>query len=229
MSNLLQDFLNSPFGSQAVQALQSQHALPPEKAQQAIGVVTAGAQDMMQKNEMDPNAIASQFGTLGNAAAGGIGGMLNGGGVRGAIEGGIGGMVAGKAAEILAQKVGMDPRTASSVAAVAAPFLLRFLHEHLQGQSEQPAQPPINMPNMPNMKGAPEMPMNMPPNMSNPKDAGNMQGMPNMKGGANLPQMPYDQQPMQGNGKAPMAPGAKDAVGGNSQKGDNLAPWKRFL
>lgn len=203
MNNLLQEFLSSPFGNQAMQTLQADHGLPADKAQQAIGVVTDHAQDMMQKNQMDPNAVASQFGTFGNAAAGGIGGVLAGGGVRGAVEGGIGGVVAGRAAEILAEKVGMDPRTASSVAAIAAPFLLRFLHQHLQGQNAQPGQgPAMNAPNMPSM--------------------------PEGKGGSNLPQMPYDQT-MPANAKAPMAPGAKDVRNAPSQQGDNLAPWKRFL
>jgi hypothetical protein len=78
--------------------------------------------------------------------------MLGGGGIGGALEGGLSGVVAGKVGEMLAARMGMNPQTASLIAAGIAPHLVNFIQARMATQNHSgvgPGGPPIPPPPLP--------------------------------------------------------------------------------
>lgn len=145
-NELLQQFMGSSQGAAALQALQQQHGLDPATAQQSMSAATVGAaQALHQADGGTANPLGNILAMLGggaggNAIAGALSGMLGGGGLQGAVQGGLSGVLVGRVAEAIASRTGMNPQTASAVAASLAPHLLNFIqHRGAAAQNAAPA------------------------------------------------------------------------------------------
>ncbi|MDB4928007.1 MAG: hypothetical protein JWM10_491 [Myxococcaceae bacterium] len=157
---MLQQFLGSSQGQAAMQTLQQQHGMAPGVAQQALGVAGEGAAQVLQQQQGNAGAPGGAQGFLGggltaNAITGALSGMLGGGGLGGALEGGLSGVVAGKVGEMLASRMGMNPQTASLIAAGIAPHLVNFIQARMGTQNHTGAGPgalPIAPPPLPPMQ-----------------------------------------------------------------------------
>ncbi len=136
INDLLQQFMNSPAAAEALKHLQDNHGLDASQAQQALES-TAHATGQAAASPDAGAPQIQQFGALGNAVVGGIGGLVSG---QGVLKGGLSSVVAGKAAEMIAQRTGMSPGTASTVAAAAAPFILKYLQGQTGGASSSTPQ-----------------------------------------------------------------------------------------
>jgi hypothetical protein len=150
---MLQQFLGSSQGQAAMQTLQQQHGMAPGVAQQTLGVASEGAAEALQQQQNNGGAQGFLGGGItANAITGALSGMLGGGGLGGALEGGLSGVVAGKVGELLAARMGMNPQTASLIAAGIAPHLVNFIQQRMAGQSHTgigPVGPPLAPPPLP--------------------------------------------------------------------------------
>jgi len=120
------EFLGSPQGAQAAQALSAQ------------GVGDADAQSMLsQAAEATHGHVEEQSaGLLGDHAGRSFftafaTGLVRGDGVLGSLKDGGEGVLTGRVAESLANSAGVNTGTASTIAAAATPFLVSFLKEKL--------------------------------------------------------------------------------------------------
>lgn len=120
----ISEFLASEHGAQAMQALDA-HGISGSDAQQILGhaaeaVHTEGQQ---QAGGMLGEHAGRSF--LSAVAAG----LVRGDGFLKSIVDGGEGVVTGRVAEALAARCGMDPATASTIAAAATPYVLGFLRQ----------------------------------------------------------------------------------------------------
>lgn len=123
---LVSEFLASSHGEQAVQALGAQGISAPD-AQQLLGHATEAVHAHVE--EQSPGLMGEHAGR--SFLAGAVAGLLRGDGFfKSIVEGGEG-MVSGRVAEALAARAGLDPSTASTVAAAATPYILGFLKQRL--------------------------------------------------------------------------------------------------
>jgi hypothetical protein len=128
IQEILGSFLNSEQGAQAKAALAAQ-GVSPDAAEQLLGHATQAAVEHV-------NDHASSLGLLGDHPgqsffAAFAAGLVKGDGVFGALEDGAMGVVSGRVTEALADKAGLDPATAATIAAAATPFITSFLKQHL--------------------------------------------------------------------------------------------------
>jgi len=122
---LISEFLASDHGAQATQALQAQ-GISAEDAQQMLG----HAVDVTHAH-VEEQASPSVAHTGRNFFAAFAAGMVRGDGFfHSLLEGGEG-ILTGKVTAALAERVGIDPSTASTVAAAATPYIAAFLKEKL--------------------------------------------------------------------------------------------------
>jgi hypothetical protein len=130
INQLLQQFLGSSHGNDALQTLQQEHGLTAEDAQHTLAAATEVAQ---QQGALD--------------APGGPQTALGGGVLGRMFNGALGGAAASAAGRILAQRTGMNPQMAQSVVAAAMPFVLRYLQQRGgRGASAQPQVQPRPQP-----------------------------------------------------------------------------------
>ncbi len=126
VQQLVSEFLASEHGQQAAQALASQ-GFNADDTQQMLGEVAATAHAHAEEQGggmMGEHAGKSFFAAF-------AAGMVRGDGFfKSLVEGGEG-LLTGRVAESLAAKVGIDPATASTVAAAATPYVVAFLKEKL--------------------------------------------------------------------------------------------------
>jgi hypothetical protein len=127
VQQLISDFLASDHGVQAAQALSAQ------------GFSEADTQQMLSQAAEAAHAHVEQQGSgglLGEHAgksffAAFASGLVRGDGfLRSLTEGGEG-VLSGRITESLAARVGIDPSTASTVAAAATPYIVAFLKQRL--------------------------------------------------------------------------------------------------
>lgn len=121
---LISEFLASQHGAQAVQALGAQGIATPD-AQQLL----ATAAEAVHSQAADQST-----GLLGDHAgksffAGMAAGLIRGDGFFKSIVDGGEGVISGRVAEALATRAGLDPSTASAVAAAATPYVVGFLKQ----------------------------------------------------------------------------------------------------
>jgi hypothetical protein len=121
---LISEFLASDHGAQAVQALGAQ-GVSEEDAQQLLGHAT----EAVHAHAEEQNA-----GMLGDHAgksflAGFASGLVRGDGFFKSVLDGAEGVAGGRVAEALAARAGLDPSTASAIAAAATPYVLGFLKQ----------------------------------------------------------------------------------------------------
>jgi len=124
---LLQEFLGSSHGQQAVDALRAQ-GISATDAQTYIAHATEAAHDQ----------VNAQGGVLGEHAGRNFltalaSGVARGDGLLGSLKDGLEGGFSGRITEVLATKAGIDPSTASGVAAALTPFISGFLKKKLGG------------------------------------------------------------------------------------------------
>lgn len=122
---LVNAFLNSEHGAQAVDALKAQ-GMSGDDAQQALAhAATAVHEHAEQQNAGLMGDHAGKSFLSGFAA-----GLVRGDGFFKSLLDGGEGVVGGRVAESLAARAGIDPATASSIAAAATPYILGFLKQH---------------------------------------------------------------------------------------------------
>lgn len=123
---LISEFLSSEHGAQASQALAGQGFNPDDVQQMLSGAAEAAHAHAEEQNAgvMGDNPGKSFFAAF-------AAGLVRGDGFfKSLVEGGEG-ILTGRVAESLAAKMGIDPATASTVAAAATPYIVAFLKEKM--------------------------------------------------------------------------------------------------
>ncbi|MDE2613084.1 MAG: hypothetical protein KGL78_06545 [Burkholderiales bacterium] len=116
---LLSEFLASGHGEQAMDALRAQ------------GVDDASAQQMLGHAVDAATAQADEHHGGRNFFAAFASGLVRGDGFMKSLVDGGEGMLAGRVAESMASRAGVDGSTAATLAAAATPFLVSFLKNKL--------------------------------------------------------------------------------------------------
>ena len=126
VQQLVSEFLASEHGAQATQALAAQ-GINADDAQQMLGQAAETAHAHVEEQGgglMGEHAGKSFFAAF-------AAGLVRGDGFFNSLLEGGEGILSGRVAESLAEKMGIDPSTASTVAAAATPYLVAFLKEKL--------------------------------------------------------------------------------------------------
>jgi hypothetical protein len=126
MQQLLGEFLASEHGAQATQALVAQ-GVNADDAQQLLRHAVSAAGDHVE--EQNAGLLGDHPGKSFLAAF--AAGLVKGDGFFGSLVGGGEGVMTGRIAEAMAARAGLDPSTASALAAVATPFVVNFLKQKL--------------------------------------------------------------------------------------------------
>lgn len=119
VDQLTSDFLASEHGAQALDALRAQ-GVDDAAARQLLGSAAAAAHAQATEHHGGRNFFAA-------FAAG----LVRGDGFLKSLVDGGEGMLAGRVAESMAGRAGIDGSTASTLAAAATPFLVSFLKQRL--------------------------------------------------------------------------------------------------
>ncbi|MBS1941408.1 MAG: hypothetical protein JST38_11110 [Bacteroidetes bacterium] len=126
VQQLVSEFLASPHGGQAMQELTAQ-GISADDARQMLA--NAAETTHAHVEESSAGLMGEHAGR--NFFAAFASGLVRGDGfLKSLMEGGEG-TLSGRVTESLAQKLGLDPSTASTVAAAATPYLVSFLKEKL--------------------------------------------------------------------------------------------------
>ena len=130
VQQLVSEFLASDHGAQALQALGAQ-GLSGADAQQVLGHAASAAAEHVEQQQAGGGG-----GLLGEHSgksffAGLAAGLVRGDGFLKSLMDGGEGVLSGRVAEAIAQRAGIDPSTASSLAAAATPYLVGFLKQRL--------------------------------------------------------------------------------------------------
>ena len=128
IQSLVQEFLQSQHGQNATAALASQ-GVSADDAQRYLTQGMSDAHDHVQAHAESHGLLGANPGKSFFAAF--AAGLAKGDGIFGAFEDGGEGIIAGKVADGLAAKMGVDPAMASSIAAAATPYLVSFLRSKL--------------------------------------------------------------------------------------------------
>lgn len=121
---LISEFLASDHGAQAVQALGEQ-GVNEADAQQLLSHATGAAYEHVEAQNaglMGEHAGRSFFSAF-------AAGLLHGDGFLKSLTDGGEGVISGRVAEALAARAGVDPSTASTIAAAATPYVVAFLKQ----------------------------------------------------------------------------------------------------
>jgi hypothetical protein len=124
---LISEFLASDHGAQAVQALGAQ-GVSEADAQQVLATATEAAHAHVEE-QASGGLLGEHAGKSFFAAF--AAGVVRGDGFFKSLEEGGEGVITGRIAESLAARAGVDPSTASALAAAATPFILGFLKQRL--------------------------------------------------------------------------------------------------
>ncbi|HEX7688902.1 MAG TPA: hypothetical protein VF453_14405 [Burkholderiaceae bacterium] len=123
---LISEFLASEHGAQAVQALGAQ-GIGQADAQQLLTHATGAAVDHVE--EQHAGLMGEHPGKSFFAAF--AAGLVRGDGFFKSLVDGGEGVITGRMAEAIAARAGIDPATASTIAAAATPYVLNFLKQRL--------------------------------------------------------------------------------------------------
>jgi hypothetical protein len=124
MQQLVSEFLSSEHGAQAQQALTDQ-GISPEDSQQMLSTAAETAHSHVE--EQGGGLLGNNPGKSFFAAF--AAGLVRGDGVFKSMEEGGEGVLTGRVAEAIGARMGIDPSTASMVAAAATPYVVSFLKE----------------------------------------------------------------------------------------------------
>lgn len=136
LDNLLTDFMGSPQSQQATTALQAQ-GFTADDAQNILNEAIPAAKAHFDGQVQDhPQPEVGLFNIFGGHAGksfliGLTEGIVRGDGFKGSLEDGGISLLAGHIGDVIAPKLNIDPDKASIAAAVAAPFIVHFVHEKL--------------------------------------------------------------------------------------------------
>ena len=130
VEQLVQSFLSSEHGQQAMAALQEKGINPGD----AQGYLTHAATAVASHAE----SHAESHGILGDHPgrsffAAFASGLVKGDGVISSLEDGAAGVVTARVVEALCEKAGVDTATAEVVAAAATPYAMSYIKSHLGG------------------------------------------------------------------------------------------------
>ena len=125
---LFSAFMASGHGQQAVADL-GQQGIGPDDAANMLGHAMNTAHDHVHDHAESAGILGEHPGRSFFAAF--AAGLVKGDGIKGAFEDGAVGVLTAKITEVLCEKAGVDPGVASTVAAIATPYLVGFLKEHL--------------------------------------------------------------------------------------------------
>ena len=127
VQQLIGEFLASEHGAQATQALAAQ-GIGADDAQQLLGYTASAAYEHVESQQseglMGEHAGKSFFSAF-------AAGLVHGDGFFKSLVDGGEGVMTGRIAESLAARAGIDPATASSIAAAATPYVVAFLKQRL--------------------------------------------------------------------------------------------------
>jgi hypothetical protein len=126
MQQLVSEFLSSSHGAQATQALTDQ-GFSTEDSQQMLS--TAAETAHAHAEEQGQGLLGDHAGKSFFAAM--AAGLVRGDGFFKSLEEGGEGVLTGRIAESVGARMGLDPGTASTVAAAATPYVISFLREKL--------------------------------------------------------------------------------------------------
>ncbi|HEX4341235.1 MAG TPA: hypothetical protein VH062_35240 [Polyangiaceae bacterium] len=119
VAELVNEFLSSEHGQQAASALGAQ-GVSPDDAQTYLTHAATAAHEQATEHHGGRNFFAA-------FAAG----LVRGDGfLKSLIDGGEG-VLSGRIAEAIASRAGVDPSTASAIAATATPFIVGYLKQKL--------------------------------------------------------------------------------------------------
>lgn len=121
---LISEFLSSNHGAQATQALAAQ-GIDANDAQQML----SQAVDVAHAHVQEQTEGSGEEHTGRNFFAGFAAGLVRGDGFFKSLLDGGEGILMGKVTAALAERMGIDPGTASTVAAAATPYIAAFLKE----------------------------------------------------------------------------------------------------
>ncbi len=127
IQSLVSEFLSSEHGQGAAGALAAQGIAPNDAQTLLAHAATAGAEHAEAQGSaglLGEHAGKSFFAAF-------AAGLVKGDGVVGALEDGTEGVLVGRITEALASRAGLDPSTASAVAAAATPYVASFLKKKL--------------------------------------------------------------------------------------------------
>jgi ribulose kinase len=125
-TQLVSEFLASDHGAQALQALGAQ-GVSDADARDLLSHATGAAVDHVESQNtgiMGDHPGKSFFAAF-------AAGLVHGDGFFKSLVDGGEGVMAGRVAEALGARVGLDPATASSIAAAATPYIVGFLKQRL--------------------------------------------------------------------------------------------------
>jgi len=127
IQQLASEFLASEHGNLATQALGAQ-GISADDAQKMLSQVAETAHGHVEEQNsgglLGEHAGKSFFASFAS-------GLVRGDGFFNSLVEGGEGILTGKVAESLAEKMGVDPSTASTIAAAATPYVVAFLKERL--------------------------------------------------------------------------------------------------
>lgn len=121
---LVSEFLSSAQGAQATQTLSAQ-GFSEADAQQLLSHATTAAHEHVE--EQNSGLLGDHAGK--SFFAGFAAGLVHGDGFFKSLVDGGEGLMTGRVAESLAARAGLDPSTASTVAAAATPYVVSFLKQ----------------------------------------------------------------------------------------------------
>ena len=125
---LADEFLGSPHGQAALGALQSQGISADDAQTYLKHAAMAGGEHVEYHGS---GLLGEHPGTSFFAAF--AAGIVKGDGIFGALEDGAGGILASRITEAIVSRAGVDPSTASTIAAAATPYIASFLKSKLGG------------------------------------------------------------------------------------------------
>lgn len=126
VQQLISEFLASEHGAQAVQALGAQ-GVSEDDAQPILTHAAGAAAGHVE--EQNAGLLGEHPGKSFLAAF--ASGLVRGDGFFKSLEEGGEGVMTGRVAEAIAERAGIDPATASSLAAAATPYVVAFLKQRL--------------------------------------------------------------------------------------------------
>lgn len=123
---LLDEFLGTEHGRNAVNALTGQ-GLAPDQVSQVLQEAAGAAHAHV--NDQGSGLLGDHMGR--NVFAAFAAGLVKGDGFFGSIKDGLEGGIGGRLTESLAGKVGLDPSMTSGIVAAVTPYLTGFLSKKL--------------------------------------------------------------------------------------------------
>jgi len=126
VQQLVSEFLASDHGAQATQALAAQ-GVSADDAQALLGHAASAAYDHVE--DQNAGLMGEHPGKSFFAAF--AAGLVHGDGFFKSLADGGEGVMTGRIAEAIAARAGLDPSTASTIAAAATPYVVNFLKEKL--------------------------------------------------------------------------------------------------